>query len=130
MGGCSWCSIATASPRAPTGPTTAPRTFTPAGTNYDEETALGKYLKFRGHVKRQGIFSMRHSLLEFDSTWTTTWFLTFFRQRLGVAVTGTNAANSEEQPQTQNPTANCPAEVPSWASPHEHDTRRDAPGRS
>ena len=27
-------------------------------------------------------------------------------------------------------TANRPAEVPSWANPHEHDTRRDAPGRS
>ena len=42
----------------------------------------------------------------------------------------THKANSEEQPQTQKPAANRPAEVPSWANPHEHGTRRDAPGRS
>ena len=42
----------------------------------------------------------------------------------------THKANSEEQPQTQKFAANRPAEVPSWANPHEHDTRRDAPGRS
>ena len=42
----------------------------------------------------------------------------------------THKANSEEQPQTQKPAANRPAEVPSWANPHEHDTRRDTPGRS
>ena len=33
----------------------------------------------------------------------------------------THKANSEEQPQTQTPAANRPAEVPSWANPHEHD---------
>ena len=33
----------------------------------------------------------------------------------------THKANSEEQPQTQKPAADRPAEVPSWANPHEHD---------
>ena len=42
----------------------------------------------------------------------------------------THKANSEEQPQTQKLSAKRPAEVPSWANSHEHDTRRDAPGRS
>ena len=41
----------------------------------------------------------------------------------------THKANSEEQPQTQKLAANRPAEVPSRADPHEHDTRRDAPGQ-
>ena len=42
----------------------------------------------------------------------------------------THKANSEEQPQTRTLAANRPAEVSSWANPREHDTRRDAPGRS
>ena len=39
----------------------------------------------------------------------------------------THKANSEEQPQTQKPAANRPAEVPSWANPHEHDLRSQEP---
>ena len=48
--------------------------------------------KAEAHKKRQGIFSMRHSHHGFDSTWTTTWFSTFFHQRLGVVVTVTDTA--------------------------------------
>jgi len=44
------------------------------------------------HVKAAGMFSMRHSHQDTDSTWNTTWFSTFWRQRISSTVTATNAA--------------------------------------
>ena len=44
------------------------------------------------HVKAAGMFSMRHSHQETDSTWNTTWFSTFWRQQISSTVTATNAA--------------------------------------
>jgi hypothetical protein len=44
------------------------------------------------HVKASGMFSMRHSHQDADSTWNTTWFSTFWRQRISSTVTATNAA--------------------------------------
>jgi hypothetical protein len=44
------------------------------------------------HVKAAGMFSMRHSHQDTDSTWNTTWFSTFWRQRISSAATATNAA--------------------------------------
>jgi len=38
------------------------------------------------------MFSMRHSHQDTDSTWNTTWFSTFWRQRISSTVTATNAA--------------------------------------
>jgi len=43
-------------------------------------------------VKPAGMFSMRHSHQDAESTWNTTWFSTFWRQRISSAVTATNAA--------------------------------------
>jgi len=42
--------------------------------------------------KAAGMFSMRHSHQDTDSTWNTTWFSTFWRQRISSTVTATNAA--------------------------------------
>ena len=44
------------------------------------------------HVKAAGMFSMRHSHQDTDSTWNTAWFSTFWRQRISSTVTATNAA--------------------------------------
>ena len=44
------------------------------------------------HVKAAGMFSMRHSHQDTDSTWNTTWFSAFWRQRISSTVTATNAA--------------------------------------
>jgi len=42
-------------------------------------------------VKTAGMFSMRHSHQDVESTWNTTWFSTFWRQRISSTVTATNA---------------------------------------
>ena len=44
------------------------------------------------HVKAAGMFSMRHSHQDTDSTWNTTWFSKSWRQRISSTVTATNAA--------------------------------------
>ena len=44
------------------------------------------------HVKSSGLSSMRSSHPSLDSTWSTTWFSTFWRQRISSAITATNAA--------------------------------------
>jgi len=44
------------------------------------------------HVKAAGMFSMRHSHQDTDSTWNTKWFSTLWRQRISSRVTATNAA--------------------------------------
>jgi len=44
------------------------------------------------HGKASGMFSMRHSHQDTDSTWNTTWFSAFWRQRISSTVTATNAA--------------------------------------
>jgi hypothetical protein len=42
-------------------------------------------------VKTAGMFSMRHSHQDVESTWNTTWFSAFWRQRISSTVTATNA---------------------------------------
>jgi len=37
-------------------------------------------------VKAAGMFSMRHSHQDVESTWNTTWFSTFWRQRISSTV--------------------------------------------
>ena len=44
------------------------------------------------HVKSSGLSSMKSSHPSLDSTWSTTWFSTFWRQRISTAITATNAA--------------------------------------
>ena len=44
------------------------------------------------HVKSSGLSSMRSSHPYLDSTWSTTWFSTFWRQRISSAITATNAS--------------------------------------
>jgi len=44
------------------------------------------------HAKAASMFSMRHSHQDTDSTWNTTWFSTFWRQRISSTFTATNAA--------------------------------------
>jgi len=44
------------------------------------------------HVKAAGMSSMRRSHQDTDSTWNTTWFSVFWRQRNSSTVTATNAA--------------------------------------
>ena len=44
------------------------------------------------HVKAAGMFSMRHSHQDTDSTWKTTWFSEYWRQRFSSTVKATNAA--------------------------------------
>jgi hypothetical protein len=51
------------------------------------------------HVKASGMFSMRHSHQDADSTWNTTWFSAFWRQRISSTVTATNAAFVNRIPQ-------------------------------
>ena len=43
-------------------------------------------------VKKGGLFGMRSSHLSRASTWSTTWFSTFWRQRISTAATSTSAA--------------------------------------
>ena len=43
-------------------------------------------------VKTAGMFSMRHSHQDSESTWNTTWFSAIWRQRVSSTVTATNAA--------------------------------------
>ena len=44
------------------------------------------------HVKKEGQFGMRSSHPSRASTWSTTWFSTFWRQRISTAATATSAA--------------------------------------
>ena len=44
------------------------------------------------HVKAAGMLSMRHSHQDTDSTWKTTWFSEYWRQRFSSTVKATNAA--------------------------------------
>ena len=44
-----------------------------------------------GHAKIASEFSMRHSHAEPASTWSTTWFSAYLRQRIAAAITATNA---------------------------------------
>jgi len=43
------------------------------------------------HVKIASEFSLRHSHAAMASPWSTTWFSTYWRQRIAGAVTATNA---------------------------------------
>ena len=43
-------------------------------------------------VKKEGLFGMRSSHPSRASTWSTTWFSTFWRQRISTAATATSAA--------------------------------------
>ena len=49
-------------------------------------------IAYSKHVKAAGIFSMRHSHQDTDSTWKTTWFSEYWRQRFSSTVKATNAA--------------------------------------
>ena len=44
------------------------------------------------HVKKEGQFGMRSSHPSRASTWSTTWFSTFWRQRISTAATATSAS--------------------------------------
>jgi len=54
------------------------------------------------HVKRPGTFSMRSNQQDNNSIWNTTWFSTYWRQRLSTTATATNAAFVRRIPQADS----------------------------